>query len=53
MIVSLPLRIMQLINQHGSLRAAARALQMDAGYLQRLKSCEKYAEKRTTEILVT
>lgn len=34
-------RIAELIDQHGSLRAAARVLQTDAGYLSRLQSGEK------------
>jgi hypothetical protein len=38
MIVTLLQRIGQLIDQHGGLRAAARAVRLDAGYLLRLKS---------------
>lgn len=34
-------RIKELIAQHGSLRAAARVLECDAGYLSRLASGEK------------
>lgn len=34
-------RISELASQHGSLRAAARVLQVDAGYLSRLQSGEK------------
>jgi hypothetical protein len=34
-------RIQELIDQHGSLRAAARVLAVDPGYLSRLKSGEK------------
>lgn len=34
-------RIAELIEQHGSLRAAARVLECDAGYLSRLQSGEK------------
>ena len=42
MIVTLPQRIQQLIERHGSLRATGRALRIDPGYLLRLKTCEKY-----------
>lgn len=35
------LRIRELEKQHGSLRAAARALSCDAGYLSRLRNGEK------------
>lgn len=34
-------RVLQLCEQHGSLRAAARAVQIDASYLSRLLSGEK------------
>lgn len=34
-------RIGELVTQHGSLRAAARVLEVDAAYLWRLKSGEK------------
>lgn len=34
-------RIAELIAQHGSLRATARVLECDAGYLSRLQSGEK------------
>jgi len=34
-------RIAELAEQHGSLRAAARVLECDAGYLSRLQSGEK------------
>jgi len=34
-------RVKQLVRQHGSLRAAARATQIDPGYLSRLGSGEK------------
>lgn len=34
-------RIQQLVEQHGSLRAAARVVQLDAGYLSRLQAGEK------------
>lgn len=34
-------RITELVAQHGSLRAAARVLEVDAGYLSRLQSGEK------------
>ena len=37
----LQVRIAELIKQHGSLRAAARVLECDAGYLSRLRSGEK------------
>ncbi|MGJ7544593.1 Lar family restriction alleviation protein [Variovorax sp. LT1R16] len=39
--VQVPERIAELIDQHGSLRAAARALDCDPGYLSRLQSGEK------------
>jgi len=39
--MTLPERIAELIKQHGSLRAAARVLGVDAGYLSRLASGEK------------
>ena len=39
--VNLTLRIAELIAQHGSLRAAARVLECDAGYLSRLWRGEK------------
>jgi hypothetical protein len=34
-------RVIQLVEKHGSLRAAARAIEVDAGYLSRLGSGEK------------
>ena len=34
-------RVVELIEQHGSLRAAGRAIQIDPGYLSRLGSGEK------------
>lgn len=34
-------RIVELVKQHGSLRAAARVLGVDAGYLCRLRDGEK------------
>lgn len=34
-------RVLQLCEQHGSLRAAARVVQIDAGYLSRLMNGEK------------
>jgi transcriptional regulator with XRE-family HTH domain len=34
-------RIDELVVRHGSLRAVARVLRMDAGYLSRLRSGEK------------
>lgn len=34
-------RINELVEQHGSLRATARVLQVDVGYLSRLRSGEK------------
>lgn len=40
-VVSLAERINELAEQHGSLRAAARVLEVDAGYLSRLRSGEK------------
>jgi hypothetical protein len=39
--MSLPDRIAQLIDQHGSIRAAARVLKCSPGYLCRLASGEK------------
>jgi hypothetical protein len=39
--VTLQQRIAELIEQHGSLRAAARVLECDPGYLSRLQSGEK------------
>jgi hypothetical protein len=41
MSVSLEERVKELVTQHGSLRAAARVLEVDPGYLSRLKSGEK------------
>ena len=40
-LASLSERIAELVDQHGSLRAAARVLECDAGYLSRLQSGEK------------
>lgn len=34
-------RIAELIAQHGTLRATARVLDCDPGYLSRLQSCQK------------
>lgn len=34
-------RVEELVAQHGSLRAAGRAVQIDPGYLSRLRSGEK------------
>jgi len=45
--VTLKERIADLVAQHGSLRAAARVLQIDAGYLHRLSSGEKDAPLET------
>lgn len=39
--VTLQSRIAELVEQHGSLRAAARVMEIDAGYLSRLASGEK------------
>lgn len=39
--MTIPERVAELIAQHGSLRAASRVLDMDAGYLSRLASGEK------------
>lgn len=39
--LTIPSRIAELVEQHGSLRAAARVLECDAGYLSRLQSGEK------------
>lgn len=39
--MTLPERVAELVAQHGSLRAAARVLECDAGYLSRLASGEK------------
>lgn len=39
--LTLPNRVAELIEQHGSLRAAARVLDCDPGYLSRLQSGEK------------
>lgn len=39
--MTLPERIAELVEQHGSLRAAARVLEVDPGYLSRLQSGEK------------
>lgn len=41
MVSALQERVQELVTQHGSLRAAARVLQVDAGYLSRLHSGEK------------
>lgn len=35
-------RIAELEDQHGSLRAVARVIQIDPGYLSRLKAGEKF-----------
>jgi hypothetical protein len=40
-LMTLAERIAELIAQHGSLRAAARVLECDPGYLSRLQSGEK------------
>ena len=42
-VVAIPERVAELIAQHGSLRAAALVLGVDAGYLSRLHSGEKKA----------
>jgi hypothetical protein len=42
--VTLCERVDELVRQHGSLRAAARAVEIDSGYLARLRA----GEKRTT-----
>lgn len=39
--MSLQERVAELVAQHGSLRAAARVIQIDAGYLSRLGNGEK------------
>lgn len=39
--MTLGMRIAELVAQHGSLRAAARAVKMDAGYLSRLQNGSK------------
>ncbi len=39
--MTLPKRIAELAQQHGTLRAAARVIDIDAGYLSRLTSGEK------------
>ena len=41
--VSIPERIAQLIERHGTLRAVARVLDVNASYLSRLASGEKDA----------
>lgn len=41
--MTLPERIAELVTRHGSLRAVARVLECDAGYLSRLASGEKAA----------
>ena len=40
--MTLPERIAELVAQHGSLRAAARALECDVSYLSRLQSGAKF-----------
>ena len=40
-IMTLQDRINELVAQHGSLRAVARATEIDAGYLSRLRTGEK------------
>lgn len=39
--MTLPERIAELIEQHGSARAVSRVLRIDAGYLSRLANGEK------------
>ena len=39
--MSLQERIEQLVERHGSLRAVARVVEIDAGYLSRLRTGEK------------
>jgi hypothetical protein len=39
--VTLCERVDELVRQHGSLRAAARAVEIDSGYLARLRAGEK------------
>lgn len=39
--MTLPERIAELVERHGSLRAAARVLSCDPGYLSRLSSGDK------------
>lgn len=39
--MTLPERVAELVEKHGSVRAAARVLQIDAGYLCRLGTGEK------------
>ncbi len=39
--MNLPERVAEMVSQHGSLRAAARVLECDPGYLSRLASGEK------------
>lgn len=41
-------RVIQLVEQHGSLRAAARAIEVDVSYLSRLGSGEKEMPSETT-----
>lgn len=41
-------RIEKLIEQHGSLRAAGRAIQIDPAYLSKLASGGKIAPSKTT-----
>lgn len=45
--VTLPERISQLVEQHGSLRAAARVLEVEPGYLSRLARGEKVSPGAT------
>lgn len=40
-------RVQELVDQHESLRAAARAIQVDAGYLSRLANGEKSNPTKT------
>lgn len=40
-LISVPQRIGELVLRHGGVRAAARAIRVDAGYLQRLYTGEK------------
>jgi hypothetical protein len=46
--VTLCERVDELVREHGSLRAAARAVKIDHGYLQRLRDGEKKNPGRLT-----
>lgn len=45
--ISLGVRIIELCNTHGSLRAAARVLRVDPGYLSRLRNGIKSRPSKT------